>query len=146
MPTHEIALNRYPAHRPEPDRWATPDGQCIRMNSRRHGSGARFTVHLVGQDARARRDPGGPELPGPWGFLVCQATVIAAHPGPQPLVVDVAVGDVLRLRCWDEPADHRAPVLVYELPFRIADDRRGHNPYLVALPGPAGSVDDHGQR
>jgi hypothetical protein len=130
MATHELALSRHPSWRPGTDEWATPEGQYIRLYSRLQGGERNFSVHLIGPDGKARQESGGPQVPGPWAFLVCQATVIAARPQLAPHVVAVAIGDQLRLRCYDEP-HHQAPVLVHTLAFRIEQGRPAHDPHLT---------------
>jgi hypothetical protein len=136
MTLHEIALSSYPSYRPDHDEWATPHGQYIQMYGKHQGRRCRWSVHLVGPEGKARQEMGGPLLPGPWGFLVCQATVISARREPRPVVVDVAVGDQLRLRCYAE-IPNRAPVLTHVLDFRIADDQPTSDPSLVLLADPS---------
>jgi hypothetical protein len=54
-----------------------------------------FTVLYQGPGGSMRVEQGGPEVPGPIGDLIPQATVISAHRGPRVNTVHVQEGDVL---------------------------------------------------
>ncbi len=102
------------------DWWHTAyNGTEYRMHSRYQGRSTRFTLLFIGPNGVGRLVQDGPAVPGPRASLVAGATVIAAHrTGPQPHIVDLAVGDRIRIRGYL---------------FEVRDDRPHSDPglYLV---------------
>lgn len=86
-----------------------------------------FSLMWVGPKGEARREQGGPVLPGPFGDLVAQSTVISAYPLPRPATVKVAAGQELDLvLVGDGETEDTATVAR----VRITDDRRLEYPRL----------------
>lgn len=108
------------------DNWKTPDFTDnvtkIRLYSRHQGRTCTWVLGYVGPDGESRREYQGPILPGPYAYLVPEATVIAdtRSPGDRAPVDELAEGDI---------------VVIRGVAFRI-DDSRGRfaqNPQLVPI-------------
>ena len=121
--THNANLVRYTE---ASDYWVSADGfnrhengQWIEytMKSRYIGRMVRFSVLYVGPEGEARREHGGPVLPGPYAALIPQATIISAHAVEQPTeVTHLEDGDTIMLNGQ---------------PMRVIDDSRMNYPSLV---------------
>lgn len=116
----EVVPSRYVD---EIDTWETPDfgrGVNVRLYSRHQGHTCDWSIHLIGPDGSCRRVFQGPVEPGPYAFLVPQATVISAQRIPTNSSVELVEGDVIVIR---------------GIAFRIDDSRGrfGHNPELIPI-------------
>lgn len=72
------------------------EGDWVEYSVRVRGSRVRHTVMYVGPDGTCRREQGGPIVPGPYGALIPQASVIAAYALPKAQeIVELDDGDVI---------------------------------------------------
>jgi len=103
MATIDITPHVQPLNYGDADQWAsisaigpnaaaTIELSCYSKYTRRD---ERFTVLYQGPAGSMRMEHGGPQLPGPVGCLIPQASVLAATHITQPRIIRVIEGDVL---------------------------------------------------
>ena len=97
--TANLVPSRYEDERDQWDsrsQYSGGEGPWIEYSVRSRSSRVKHTVMYVGPDGACRREHGGAVLPGPYGALIAQGTMIASHPVSQPHeVVELEDGDVI---------------------------------------------------
>lgn len=106
MATIDITAHMIPSRYGESDQWITadeynrdlrPGGEWIqlRMKCRYTRRVERFSVLYQGPGGKMRLEHGGPQVSGPIGSFIAQASVIANTPVAKARYLDVEAGDVL---------------------------------------------------
>lgn len=103
MATIDITRNMIPSRYGDSDQWITRDSLAgndpewieLRMYSKYTRRTERFSVLYQGPGGTMRVEQGGPQVTGPLGCLIAQASVIANSPVARARYIDVQAGDVL---------------------------------------------------
>jgi hypothetical protein len=133
MATIDITASMETSRYGETDQWVSrtsyladsPERAATTVELRCHAKYTRrterFTVLYQGPGGAMRLEQGGPQVTGPVGCLIAQATVISAHPANTHVkVIDVKPGDVLvingqRMAIVDDRPRTNYPRLVSEV-------------------------------
>lgn len=127
---HDVTL--VPTRYNDVDHWETPGDTVVRMPSRYQRPRGGFidtSLHYIGPGGLSRRVFGGPELPGPYAFVVPHASVISAHREQGPAVVItltpgdrvVLRGETFELRDDSRHSDPKLVHIVADVPVPLAD-------------------------
>jgi hypothetical protein len=141
MATYDITRNMIPSRYGDADQWISAndfDGAGfewieLRMKCRYTRRVERFSVLYQGPGGTMRLEQGGPQVAGPVGGFIAQASVIASSPVARARYIDVEAGDVLvingqRLVILDD-RPHGYPRIVSEVEVGLEMARS----YLKAL-------------
>lgn len=133
MTTYDLQTNMVPSPYGDTDQWisASPfrgSGQEwveIRMRARYTRRVERFSVLYQGPSGAMRLEQDGPQVSGPLGCMIPQATVIASTPVDRARYIDAQAGDVLimpggqRMTIVDDKPRTDYPRLISEVEFGL---------------------------
>ena len=133
MTTHDLTANMIPSKYGDADQWITADTFSrpeisleLRMRAKYVRHVCSFSVLYQGPGGSMRIEHGGPEVAGPLGCLIAQATIIASSPVAQPAtVIEVEEGDILimpggqRMVIIDDQPRTDYPKLVTEAEYGV---------------------------